>query len=50
MPDPSDTVAMLHWLRARIPQHLLDEYREPFQARVRGFRRGRGGLLGLTRP
>ncbi|KAL4458599.1 hypothetical protein ABPG75_013464 [Micractinium tetrahymenae] len=31
MPDPSDTVAMLHWLRARIPQHLLDEYREPFQ-------------------
>ncbi|KAL4429393.1 hypothetical protein ABPG77_005167 [Micractinium sp. CCAP 211/92] len=31
MPDPGDSVAMMHWLRARIPQHLLDEYREPFQ-------------------
>ncbi len=35
MPDPGDTVAMMHWLRARIPQHLLDEYREPFQVRQR---------------
>lgn len=29
MPDQSDAGAMLHWLRSRIPAHLLDQYKEP---------------------